>query len=285
MADWFLNCSCLSPEVQDENDIILEDQPAVGIVDSDGKAVDFEESPIEDDEEETKAPTPVVPEKKIETTRIAAAEPTPEKTKQAVIPLAAVPVQKETSSTVVTPPTQAEPKENPEPPPVSDVSEKKVAPPPLSDVEEKKAAPPVVESKKELSPELIAIKNDLKKGIPVKKHCSDKKIRSRMLVLSSDEKYVGWKLKQPTNEMIALIEIQEVREATTVDPKTIGDPKHPKGMGGTEILRKTCEGFAVAKRAFSFILAKRTLDIEVDSEEEAKKLVAAFKELVTLAKN
>lgn len=116
-------------------------------------------------------------------------------------------------------------------------------------------------------------------GIPFKKHCTDGKIRDRVLVLSKDEKKFGWKKNDP-KKMISLKAIKEVRPATSVDPTTIGNAKRPKGLGGTATLRKSCEGDTTARRAFSFILVDRTVDIECYSETEAKKLAAAFKVLV-----
>ena len=55
-------------------------------------------------------------------------------------------------------------------------------------------------------------------------------------------------------------------------------------MAGTEILRRTADGPAIMKRAFSLILADRTLDIECASELEARTLCAAFKVMVRQAK-
>ncbi|KAJ8601967.1 hypothetical protein CTAYLR_004466 [Chrysophaeum taylorii] len=133
--------------------------------------------------------------------------------------------------------------------------------------------------------ELAQFKQDLKAGIPIKKHCRDGRIRKRTLLLDASGKKIGWKKNQNPDTMIDLAEVLEVRNATELDPNTVGDAERPKGMAGTETLRKTCDGLAVAKRAFSLILRGRTLDIELPTELEAKKLSAAFKVLVQKIKD
>ncbi|KAJ8610430.1 hypothetical protein CTAYLR_007139 [Chrysophaeum taylorii] len=150
--------------------------------------------------------------------------------------------------------------------------------------EEAREASEEEESKKEnLQVDLTETKEVLKSaGIPFKKHCRDGKIRDRTLVISEDEKRFGWKLGQ--KKMIPLAEVKSVRAAYVVDPATIGNPKHPNGMAGTVVLRKTGEGPLVARRAFSFILEDRTVDVECFSETQARKLCAAFKLLVDKAK-
>ena len=80
--------------------------------------------------------------------------------------------------------------------------------------------------------------------------------------------------------MVPLVQVVAVRAASEVDPAT----KPPRRLAGTEILRKTSDGPAIMKRAFSLILADRTLDIECASELEARTLCAAFKVMVRQAK-
>lgn len=131
--------------------------------------------------------------------------------------------------------------------------------------------------------DLTDIKRKLQsEGIPFVKHCSDGKIRKRTLVLSEDELMFGWKKNSP-KKMVRLADVQEVRSATVIDPSTVGLPGHPNGLAGTEILRKTGEGNEIARRCFSFILSSRTIDVQCDTEFDAKKLCAAFKIMVDKA--
>ena len=80
--------------------------------------------------------------------------------------------------------------------------------------------------------------------------------------------------------MIPLDSVTSVRSAMEVDPTTVGNSKRPEGMGGTDILRRSADGPAVMKRAFSLILEDRSLDIECASELEARTLCSAFKVMV-----
>eukprot|EP00635_Sarcinochrysidales_sp_CCMP3193_P001081 CAMPEP_0118896710 /NCGR_PEP_ID=MMETSP1166-20130328/4444_1 /TAXON_ID=1104430 /ORGANISM="Chrysoreinhardia sp, Strain CCMP3193" /LENGTH=307 /DNA_ID=CAMNT_0006835769 /DNA_START=95 /DNA_END=1018 /DNA_ORIENTATION=+ len=151
-----------------------------------------------------------------------------------------------------------------------------------------KAPPPAIVEKPvpkiEMQVDLKEVKAKLKgDGIPFKKHCRDGKIRPRTLVLSDDESMVGWKKNDPKKKMVPLALINEVRPASAVDKSTVTKAR-PKGMGGTETLRKSAEGPAVSRLAFSLILDDRTIDIQVASEVEAKKLCAAFKVLVDHAR-
>ena len=133
--------------------------------------------------------------------------------------------------------------------------------------------------------ELSKLRKDLQStGIPIKKHCSDGKIRKRTLIMSGDAKRLGWKTNQNYDAMIPLRSVLEVRAATTVDPTTVS-AEYPGGVGGTETFRKTCDGINVARRGFSLILKNRTLDIEVETELDARKLCKSFKALVQKAKN
>lgn len=118
-----------------------------------------------------------------------------------------------------------------------------------------------------------------KAGWKVKKHCRDGHARARTLHLSDDERAITWH----RTKSIKLADVVEVRHGTTIDPTTIGLPKRPKGMAGTETLRKCADGSKVARRAFSLILSDRTLDFECDTVEEASKFCSAFQKFVERA--
>ena len=117
-------------------------------------------------------------------------------------------------------------------------------------------------------------------GIPFIKHCSDGRKRERVLTLNAAATRVGWKKQQREHTMIPLDSVTSVRSAMEVDPTTVGNSKRPEGMGGTDILRRSADGPAVMKRAFSLILEDRSLDIECASELEARTLCSAFKVMV-----
>ena len=116
---------------------------------------------------------------------------------------------------------------------------------------------------------------------------------------------IGWKKGVSEEKMIPLSDVLEVRAATEIDPTTLGDPKRPKGMAGTPVLRRSADGPATCetrrqttirrttygtsrsltgKKAFSLILEDRTLDIECANQIQAKKIHAALKVLVDRAK-
>lgn len=144
-----------------------------------------------------------------------------------------------------------------------------------------KAAPKA--NNERVNVDLTDIKRKLKsEGIHFIKHCTDGKIRKRTLVLSEDELMFGWKKNSP-KKMVRFADVKEVRAATVIDPSTVGLPGHPNGLAGTEILRKTGEGNEIARRCFSFILSSRTIDVQCESEFDAKKLCAAFKIMVDKA--
>ena len=105
-----------------------------------------------------------------------------------------------------------------------------------------------------------------------------------MLHLGADGTKVGWKKGQSEATMLDLADVSEVRLGTTVDPETVGGPKRSSGMGGTKTLRKCADGPDVARRAFSLILDKRTLDIEMDSEARCAEFQGHFEALVKQAK-
>lgn len=118
-----------------------------------------------------------------------------------------------------------------------------------------------------------------KTGWKVKKHCRDGHARARTLHLTEDERAITWH----RTKTIKLSDVVEVRHGTTIDPTTVGLPKRPKGMAGTETLRKCADGSKVARRAFSLILSDRTFDFECDTVEEASKFCSAFQKLVEQA--
>ena len=72
----------------------------------------------------------------------------------------------------------------------------------------------------------------------------------------------------------------QVRAASDPDPNTEGD-EEPKA--GTPLLRGRCN-INVAPRAFSIIMPDRTVDIEVESEEQALYMIKHLRVLVSEAK-
>ena len=72
----------------------------------------------------------------------------------------------------------------------------------------------------------------------------------------------------------------QVRAASDPDPNTEGD-EEPKA--GTPLLRGRCS-INVAPRAFSIIMPDRTVDIEVESEEQALYMIKHLRVLVNEAK-
>lgn len=145
-------------------------------------------------------------------------------------------------------------------------------------------APAAAAPKNQVVVDLKSFKAELKEGIPIVKHCRNGKMVQRTLILDPTETKLGWKKTQKGDTMIPLKDVLSVRAATELDPSTVGDPKHPKGMGGTAVLRKTCDGPTVMRRAFSLIMKDRTLDIEMPTELQAKKMITTFKVLVQKAK-
>jgi len=121
-------------------------------------------------------------------------------------------------------------------------------------------------------------------GVPFVKHCSDGKTRARTLILSKAGDKVGWKVGQSEASMLALKDVLEVRAGTSIDPSTVGDKKHPNGLAGTKVLRRCADGPGVCKKAFSLILADRSLDVELSSERECARYRAALERLVLDAK-
>ncbi|KAJ1453818.1 hypothetical protein M885DRAFT_522951 [Pelagophyceae sp. CCMP2097] len=135
------------------------------------------------------------------------------------------------------------------------------------------------ESLAEVPIDVAAVKALLVKGVSVKKHGSDGKIRPRVLYLNAAGTKFGW--KQPESSFLPLSGISEVRRATEKDPSSKPDSKRPKGMAGTPTLRKTADGPAVALRAFSFIGQGRTYDFECADSAECQLLSGAFKAMIS----
>ena len=132
--------------------------------------------------------------------------------------------------------------------------------------------------------DLESVKAQLAAGVAVRKHCTDGRIRQRVLVLSAAGDRLGWKRGQAEAKMVALKDVLEVRAATELDPTTVGGAKRSAGMAGTETLRKSALGPEVGLQAFSLILQDRTLDFQCATPLEAKKIHAALKVLVVQAK-
>jgi len=148
--------------------------------------------------------------------------------------------------------------------------------PPVSPPSGREAAAAVPKPAPAITVNLPRVKRSLRKGIPFVKHCSDLRKRDRVLVLNRAETRVGWKRGQPETTMVSLRDINAVRMASEVDPQA----SLLKPVAGTETLRRTADGAAIMKRAFSLVLVDRTLDIECGSELEARTLCAAFKVMV-----
>mmetsp|Transcript_4096 Transcript_4096/g.13456 ORF Transcript_4096/g.13456 Transcript_4096/m.13456 type:complete len:277 (+) Transcript_4096:43-873(+) len=142
----------------------------------------------------------------------------------------------------------------------------------------------------EVRPEIAAAVADLKgAGIAVKKHSFNGTVRPKVLGISDDETKQLFKEKKGlfrrSEKEVDLKDVKEVRPATALDPETVGLPKRPKGMVATPTLRRTSEGPAVARKAFSLILPDgNTVDLECDSPDQCATLVAAFELLVAKAK-
>ena len=58
----------------------------------------------------------------------------------------------------------------------------------------------------------------------------------------------------------------------------------PHRLAGTKVLRRCADGPGVCKKAFSLILADRSLDVELSSERECARYRAALERLVLDAK-
>lgn len=76
----------------------------------------------------------------------------------------------------------------------------------------------------EVSVNLKTFTEDLKVGIPFKKHCRDGSIRKRTLILDESKTKLGWKEHQNPNTMIRLADVLEIRNATQLDPSTVRAP-------------------------------------------------------------
>uniref|UniRef100_A0A7S3JQA3 PH domain-containing protein n=1 Tax=Aureoumbra lagunensis TaxID=44058 RepID=A0A7S3JQA3_9STRA len=278
---YFGACACLSDEtwLHDANSTVdaskikvEEDGHVLATVDDSGVAYGDDE-----EEEEEAVPPPVPPVKSLEEAK---QEPTP---------------QKEEKSQPITAPVPTQAKSSPDPAPASSAPAAATSQPattkptatPAAAPATKAVPAPAAKAKNDEAQEMKVDLGEVKKllkgdGIAFLKHCRDGKIRQRTLVLSQDEKKFGWKSKDP-KKFIDLAAVTEVRPATALDPTTLNDPRRPQGMGGTATLRKSSEGPAVGRRAFSFILKDRTIDVECYSEVECKKLCAAFKVMVDKA--
>ncbi|KAJ8599473.1 hypothetical protein CTAYLR_009543 [Chrysophaeum taylorii] len=122
-----------------------------------------------------------------------------------------------------------------------------------------------------------------KQGWSVRKHCRDGRVRLRVLKLDAAETKLSW--KDAISKTIKLDKVVEVRLGTILDPSTVGiSNKRPKGTAGTVVLRRSADGQKIAKRAFSFILKDRTLDVETADEDECLKYCGAFQAIIEEAR-
>ena len=187
----------------------------------------------------------------------------------------------ETTSETIVPLASSEKNENEDS--SSPKEEDEVVVPVKKETRSESSMEPPVRKNSSISVDLGQVKTVLKgDGLPFKKHCRDGKIRNRVLVLTSDEKFLGWKKNDP-KKRVPLAAIKEVRLATAIDPSSI-DEKRPLGLAGTETLRKSADGPAVCRKAFSLILDDRTVDIQCDTDTEAKQISAALKVIIDQAK-
>lgn len=112
--------------------------------------------------------------------------------------------------------------------------------------------------------------------------------KPRVLFTDETGKKLGWKAPagasksraEKENCMVEITEISEVRAASDGDPSSVNDEEP---LAGTATLRAQC-AISVAPRAFSLILADRTVDLEVESEEQALYMIKNLRALVAAYK-
>ena len=119
----------------------------------------------------------------------------------------------------------------------------------------------------------------LRLGVIVLKHNKSRWSKStpRKLVLMADGRTLSWNPLEGDDDkgrrpMLDLTKCKEVRHALTRDPDT-------RKQRGTVVLRKKCKNEESARKSFSLIFAKRTLDVTCYTSDGCKVLLEGFSAL------